>query len=62
MKRCVEEGQLRNMAHLHDLIKFYFVLRSKQGEILLLWSTVDDNYAYTTKDFKHSLQKQQEGG
>ncbi len=30
------------MVHLHDLIKFYFMLRLRHGEILLLLNTVDD--------------------
>jgi len=51
--------KLRNMAHLHlhfphpiSLIKFYFMLGLRHGEILLLLSMVDDKYAYTKKDFK----------
>lgn len=44
--------KLSNMAHLHDLIKLYFMLGLRHGTILLLLSTVDDTYAYIKKDFK----------
>ena len=30
------------MAHLQDLVKFYFMLGLRHGEMLLLLSTVDD--------------------
>ena len=30
------------MAHLQDLVKFYFMLGLRHGEILLLLSTVED--------------------
>ena len=37
----MNEDTLRNMAHLHDLIKFYFMLGLRHGKILLLLSTGD---------------------
>ncbi len=32
----------RNMAHLHNLIQFYFMFVLRHGEILLLLSVVDE--------------------
>lgn len=43
-----------NMAHLHTVIKFHFMLGLKPGDILMLLSTVDDSveYVHTDKNFK----------
>ena len=40
MKESPENGM--NTSHVHNLIKFYFMLGLRHGKILLLLSTVDD--------------------
>lgn len=39
----LRKDKLRNMAHLHNLIKFYFMLGLRHGKMLLFLSAVDDN-------------------